>query len=198
MGFPGVVRNGRIVTAPHFVTKNGPGTEIVPALLAAWTGFDAASVIGDRLSLPTRILNDADLQGLAVIAGNGLELVITLGTGVGTAMFQNGVLAPHLELAHHPFRKGQTYEEQLGDAALHRVGEKKWNRRVQRAIEAIRHLTNFDTLFIGGGNARHIEFDLPNDVERISNDDGMLGGIWLWRSDRQHLMASSSRVREGA
>ena len=180
IGFPGVVRNGRIVTAPHFVTKKGPGTETVPALLLAWTGFDAASRVGDRLSLPTRILNDADLQGLVVIAGNGLELVVTLGTGVGTALFQNGVLAPHLELAHHPFRKGETYNEQLGEAAFEKIGTKRWRSRVKLAIEELYELIHYDHCFIGGGNARHLQGFLEGPITIVDNVAGILGGIKLW------------------
>ena len=49
--------------------------------------------------------------------GAGLELVITLGTGLGSALFHEGHLAPHLELAHHPFRDGETYNEQVGERA---------------------------------------------------------------------------------
>ena len=180
MGFPGVVRNGRIVTAPHFVTKKGPGTEVVPALLAAWTNFDAASRIGDRLSLPTRILNDADLQGLAVVTGHGLELVITLGTGVGTALFQNGVLAPHLELAHHPFRKNQTYNDQLGEAAFEKIGNKRWRARVALALGELDDLIHYDHCFIGGGNSRHLQGHIKGPVTLVDNVAGILGGIKLW------------------
>jgi polyphosphate glucokinase len=180
IGFPGVVRKGRIVTAPHFITKRGPGSEIVPALLAAWSGFDAASHVGDRLSLPTRVLNDADLQGLAVVAGAGLELVVTLGTGVGTALFHDGVLAPHLELAHHPFRKGGTYNDQLGEAAFERVGLKRWRSRVALAIEELYELIHYDHCFIGGGNARHLRGLVSGSVSVVDNVAGILGGIKLW------------------
>ena len=180
MGFPGVVRNGRIVTAPHFVTKRGPGSEVVPTLLAAWSGFDAASRIGERLSLPTRILNDADLQGLAVVEGHGLEFVITLGTGVGTALFLDGVLAPHLELAHHPFRKGGTYNDQLGEAAFEKIGAKRWRGRVELALEALYDLIHYDHCFVGGGNARHLRNHIDGPVTVVDNVAGILGGIKLW------------------
>jgi polyphosphate glucokinase len=180
MGFPGVVRNGRIVTAPHFVTKKGPGSATVPALLTAWSGFDAASRVGDRLSLPTRVLNDADLQGLAVITGTGLELVVTLGTGVGTALFQHGVLAPHLELAHHPFRKGGTYNDQLGEAAFEKIGNKRWRSRVSIALETLYDLVHYDHCFVGGGNARHLQGHVHGPVTIVDNIAGILGGIKLW------------------
>jgi polyphosphate glucokinase len=108
-------------------------------------------------------------------------MVITLGTGFGTALCLNGRLAPHLEIGHLRFRKGQTFDEQLGNAARKRAGNKKWGRRVQRAIATLRMLANFDHLYVGGGNARHIAFELPPDVTIVSNDDGIEGGVAAWR-----------------
>jgi len=108
-------------------------------------------------------------------------MVITLGTGFGTSIFEDGFISAHLELAHHPFRNDQTYEEQLGNAALQDAGKKRWNKRVQRAIDSLRNLTNFDRMYIGGGNSKKIEFELPPDVEIVSNELGMRGGIWLWK-----------------
>jgi polyphosphate glucokinase len=186
IGFPGVVRNGRVVTAPHFVTKKGPGSKIVPELLSAWTGFDIASHVSERLSLPTRVLNDADLQGLAVMQGKGIELVVTLGTGVGTALFDNGVLAPHLEIAHHPFRKGETYNEQLGDDALKKIGAKRWRARVQRGIVQLDELVHYDHCYIGGGNARLLGDSIPGPVTIVDNVAGIIGGIKLWDPTASH------------
>jgi hypothetical protein len=111
--------------------------------------------------------------GLAAIRGHGVELVITLGTGVGSGLFEDGRPSPHLELAHHPFRNGETYEEQLGNKAFLDVGTKRWNKRVERAIKTLRILTTFDRLYFGGGNADKIEFDLPADVERVPNVLGL-------------------------
>jgi polyphosphate glucokinase len=127
------------------------------------------------------------LQGLGAIHGVGVEMVITLGTGVGSSLFDDGWIAPHLEFAHTPFRKGETYEEQLGNEALHRVGKKRWNRRLRRAIKVLRALTTFDRLYLGGGNAKKIDFELDPDVEIVSNDFGMRGGIWLWRKQRGEM-----------
>ena len=104
IGFPGVVRDGGIITAPHFADK-------------AWLGYPLETAIASRLGKPARLLNDAEVQGLGIIAGQGLEVVLTLGTGVGSAVFINGALTPHLELAHHPIRKDETYNEYLGNAA---------------------------------------------------------------------------------
>jgi polyphosphate glucokinase len=110
-----------------------------------------------------------------------VEVVITLGTGLGSSLFEDGRLAPHLELAHHPFRKGETYEEQLGNAALEAKGKRRWKRRVLLAIETLRTLTTFDHLYLGGGNAELLGGELPLGVSTVSNDLGMRGGIWLWR-----------------
>ena len=95
-GFPGMVRGGRVVSAPHFVTQDGPGTRVVPLLVAAWSGYDLASALEKELGKPARVANDADLQGGAVVKGEGLEVVITLGTGLGTAVYHDGHLTPHM------------------------------------------------------------------------------------------------------
>lgn len=185
VGFPGMVRAGKVLTAPHFVTAKGPGTDVVPKLLAAWTGFDLQAALTVALAQPTKVVNDADLQGAAVVEGNGLELVVTLGTGVGTALYYEGTLCPHLELAHHPLKKDETYNERLGEAARQRIGNKKWNRRVEKAFTTLDNLCFYDHLFVGGGNSKYVKFDLPKNVTLVDNAAGILGGIKLW--DRAHL-----------
>lgn len=167
LGFPGAVRAGRILTAPNL------GND-------AWNGFDLHKALTKALARPVRIANDADVQGLAVIAGKGTEMIITLGTGVGTGLYLDGRLAPHLELAHHPFRKGETYDEQLGNAARKRVGNWKWNKRVRKAIDTVRALTNFDRLYIGGGNTKRLDFKPAADITLVANRAGIAGGAALW------------------
>lgn len=168
VGFPGVIREGRVLTAANLDNEG-------------WKGFDLAGALQRALGKPVRVANDADVQGLAVIGGKGVEMVITLGTGFGTGLYLDGRLAPHLELSHHPFRKGETYEDQLGNAARKRVGNPKWNRRVKKAIRTLRSLTSFDHLYIGGGNARKIDFALDADVTVVANNAGIRGGIALWK-----------------
>lgn len=167
VGFPGVVRKGRVLTAPNLGT-------------GAWRGIDLASRLSARWKKPVRVLNDADMQGLGAARGEGIEVVVTLGTGFGSAILAAGRLGPHLEIAHHPFRKGESYDQQLGNAARKRIGNKKWNRRLAIAIDTIRALTNFDALYLGGGNAKHIALELPRDVHPITNDCGVRGGAKLW------------------
>ena len=167
VGFPGVVCRGVTVTAPNLDQR--------------WRGFHLAKALSKKLGKPVRVANDADVQGFGAIKEHGVELVITLGTGFGSALFVDGKLVPNLELAHHPFQKGQTYEEKLGDAARKKVGKKKWNNRLAKAIQTLEHTFNYDHLYIGGGNAQKITLALPASVKIVSNLAGLLGGIALWR-----------------
>lgn len=168
VGFPGVVRHGR--------TLSGVNLDRL-----GWKGYDLQSALKKLTLKPVIVINDADMQGLGAIKGKGVELVLTLGTGVGSALFEDGRLAPHLELAHIPFRKGETYEQQLGNRAFKEVGKRRWNKRVQMAIDYFRTLTNFDKLYLGGGNAENLSFRLPRDIEIVSNTYGIKGGIWVWK-----------------
>ena len=167
VGFPGVVRNGVVLTAPNLGTDR-------------FHRFNLARALERRLGKPVRVENDADVQGLAVVKGKGVEMVITLGTGFGSSIFIDGRLGPHLELAHHVFRKDKTYEDELGEAARERDGDQTWQRHVREAIESLRNLTNFDHLYVGGGNSRLLNGALPRDVSVVSNTAGILGGVRLW------------------
>jgi polyphosphate glucokinase len=190
-GFPGMVRSGVVLSAPHFVTETGPGSKVDSALVGAWTRFDLAGALSEALGKPTKVANDADVQGAAVVKGEGLEFVITLGTGFGTAMFLDGALLPHLELAHQPFRKGETYNDQLGERTRKEIGDERWNTRVRKAVAQLDMLLFFDHLFIGGGNARRVKRDDLGDVLAkttvVDNSAGILGGIRLWEADHLGL-----------
>jgi len=168
VGFPGVVRRGHTLTGVNLGGK-------------VWLGYDLQSALRKLTGKPVIVINDADMQGLGAIKGKGVELVLTLGTGLGSALFEDGRLAPHLELAHIPFRKGETYEEQLGNRAFEEVGKRRWNKRLKLAIEYFRILTRFDKLYLGGGNAENITLKFGKDVEIVSNIHGIRGGIWVWK-----------------
>jgi polyphosphate glucokinase len=168
VGFPGVVQNGVIKTAVN--------------LHDDWLQYDLAVNLSKLLSKPVKVMNDADMQGFGAISGKGVELVITLGTGFGSALFVEGKLVPNLEMGHHPFRKGETYEEQLGRAALDKYGAKKWNLRLEKAIACLEPVFNYEALYIGGGETKQINFDLPANVKIVPNVAGLLGGIKLWTS----------------
>ncbi len=165
VGFPGVVKNGVIYTAANL----GKG----------WNDYPLQKELAKKLRKPVRMANDADVQGLGCISGHGVELVITLGTGVGSVIFVDG-LRIHMELGHHPFHKGKTYEEELGNRALAKKGKKKWYKLAMEAIGELQRTFNYDRLYIGGGNARLLDGKLPPNVKLVSNMEGLLGGIKLW------------------
>jgi polyphosphate glucokinase len=167
IGFPGVVRNGHVLTAPNLGTED-------------WRRFPLAATLAEKLGKPARMLNDAEVQGLGVVTGKGLECVITLGTGMGFSLFLDGHPAPHLELSQHPIHKGKTYDQYIGVAAYRKVGHKRWNRRVERALACITTLVGYDVLYIGGGNAKELTLDLPANVQIVSNQAGITGGVRLW------------------
>ena len=169
IGFPGVVEKGVTQTAPNLDDQ--------------WLGFELEKKITAYLGKPVRVRNDAEIQGYGAIAGQGVELVITLGTGFGSALFLDGKLMPNLELAHHNFRKGKTYEDRLKKKQLKKKGKKKWNKRLKKAIASLEQAFHYDRLYIGGGRAKKINFDLPDNVQTIPNVAGILGGIALWKDD---------------
>jgi polyphosphate glucokinase len=119
-----------------------------------------------------------------------VEMVLTLGTGAGTAIFRDGEIMPHLELAHHPVSGNKTYDEYIGNAAREKKGKKAWNKRVAKVIEILRVVVRFDHLYLGGGNAKHIDFALPPDVTIVPNTDGLTGGIRLWREEPRAAVAT--------
>jgi polyphosphate glucokinase len=168
IGFPGVVKHGRVISAPHFGTKS-------------WKGFDLAGAMQRELGKPVKLLNDADVQGLAVICGDGLELVCTLGTGFGTAWFRDGELLPHMDLAHLVVRKKDDFDIYVGDKTKRKIGSRHWNRRVKKLIGVLQTVFTYDRLYLGGGNSRCIKFKLPHNVTIVSNDAGMEGGAFAWK-----------------
>jgi polyphosphate glucokinase len=167
VGFPGVVSmGGSTLTAPN--------------LDKAWRNFALKNSLERRLKRPARVLNDAGVQGFGVIEGQGVEMVITLGTGMGCALYVDGRYVPNLELAHHPFKGKKTYEEHVGGKALAKLGKKKWNKHVAAVLAQIDPIWNPRRIYIGGGNAKHLRLDLPPHVRVTDNVAGLLGGIRLW------------------
>src|SRR6516225_2031142 len=183
VGFPGYVRGGRVLTAPNL------GTETL-------AGFDLQTVLAEHLGKPVRVLNDADVQGFGAIKGQGVEMVLTLGTGAGTAIFRDGEIMPHLELAHHPVSGNKTYDEYIGNAAREKKGRKAWSKRVAKVIEILRVVVRFDHLYLGGGNAKKLDLRLPSDVTIVPNTDGLTGGIRLWHEEPRPAAAVKPSLGE--
>jgi len=169
VGFPGVVKHGCTFGAFN--------------LHPLWTGgFPLQAELEKRWQRPVRVGNDADVAGYGAIQGHGVELVLTLGTGLGAALFTNGHLVPGLELGHHPWRKkGMTYEDYLGRRGLDKFGKARWNDFLQAGIAQTEALFNWDHLYLGGGNTKKLDFLPPKNVEVVSNESGLLGGVYLWR-----------------
>jgi polyphosphate glucokinase len=185
VGFPGVVKSGTTITAPNLGTDH-------------WAGVRLIELLSKQFDSPVRVLNDAAVQGLGVVQGQGLECVLTLGTGVGCALFRDRRLLLPLELGQHRARKGKSYDQYIGQAALAAKGPGAWNRRVAKAIGYVSELTVCDTLYVGGGNARKITFKLPQNVKTVSNTAGITGGVRLWEHSLDELFRDEPMAQEGA
>lgn len=170
VGFPGVVKRGVTILSAN--------------LHPDWANFPLQEKLAERWQKPVRVGNDADVAGYGAIQGDGVELVLTLGTGLGSALFTGGRLAPNLELAHHPWRKkGQVYEDYLGRRGLDKYGKARWNDFLEAAIQQTAATFNWDHLYLGGGNAKKILFVPASNVKIISNETGILGGVVLWKDE---------------
>ena len=180
VGFPGMVRDGIVLATPHYVTEAGPFTPVRPDLVKEWASYDVRTALERALNRPTRVLNDAEVAGLAVIERQGFEVMLTLGTGLGCALFDDGRILPKIEMSQAPFQKGQSYDQQLGHIARRRIGPERWTERVAKAVDTLRPVLWWDHLYVGGGGAKHLTRDLGKDVTIISNDYGLLGGVRLW------------------
>lgn len=181
VGMPGMIRHGTVITTPHYRTVAGPHSAVDPTLAAAWSGFDVQSRLHHRWAVPVLVLNDAQVQGAAVVSGRGYEVMFTLGTGLGCAEFDEGRIQPKLELSRAPVRKGVIYDEWVGAAARRSIGVKKWNRRVLNVIEGLRPMFCWDRLYVGGGEAKRLTIPLPSDVEIVPNLAGITGGVRAWQ-----------------
>ncbi|MGA7343752.1 MAG: ROK family protein [Terracidiphilus sp.] len=168
-GFPGVTKKGITYTAVN--------------LHPDWMNFHLQEELEKRWKKPARVANDASVQGYGAVKGDGVELILTLGTGMGSALFTDGKLCPGLELGHHPWRK-KTYEDYLGRRGLDKHGKKEWNKLLQEAVAQTEKLFNWDHCYLGGGNTKKIEFAMPKNVEIVSNEAGLLGGVALWRDQK--------------
>ncbi len=174
VGFPGYVKKGVVYTAVNLSTEK-------------WFEFDLKKALSKVLKVPARVINDADMQGLGIAKGKGLEMVVTLGTGFGTALLMDGVLLPHLEVAHHPFSKDRDYDQYIGKKALDEIGIERWNKRMKKVIEVLKTVFNYDHLYISGGNAKKLTFEMDENITIVSNVDGIKGGTRLWHEDHYNV-----------
>lgn len=184
LGLPGMIRGGKVIVIPHYVNASGPRGIVDPHLKKAWYGFDMQTMLKKKIKLPTLVLNDAEVHASAVITGKGLETVLTFGTGLGSAIFSYGVIAPHLEISHATIRYGKSIDSWIGEQARRRLGNQLWSRRVKSLIQELYPMIIWDKLYIGGGNAQRISksalksFDYK--VKIIPNSAGVTGGVKAW------------------
>jgi polyphosphate glucokinase len=183
VGFPGYVKFGKVETAPNLAENQ-------------WTSVDLAQQLADLFNKPVRLINDADQQGLGIVSGKGFEIVFTVGTGFGTSLLFDGELLPHLELAHLPITKNKDYDDYIGDRAFNKIGRKEWNKRLKRIIEIYKTVFNYDTLYIGGGNAKMIDFELDPNIKLVTNRDGIKGGAKLWEvNEKYHVFTTHPTIK---
>jgi polyphosphate glucokinase len=162
IGYPGPVRDGHPVAEPH-------------NLGAGWVGFDFTKAF----ARPVRMVNDAAMQALGDYRG-GRMLFLGLGTGLGSALIIDGVLAP-LELAHLPYKHDRTYESFLGLRGLKRLGRKKWEKCVWDVVQRFKAALQVDEVVLGGGNAERLRA-LPPGSRRGENSRAFVGGFRLWEA----------------
>ena len=161
IGYPGPVLHGKPVSEP--INLGG-----------GWVGFDFAKAFG----CPVRLINDAAMQAMGSYKG-GRMLFLGLGTGLGSALIVDGALEP-MELAHLPYKTGQTYEDRVGKAALARFGKKKWRRNVGEVVTRLQAALEPDDVVLGGGNAKFLR-SLPKGARLGSNANAFVGGYRLWK-----------------
>lgn len=176
VGFPGYVKDGVVYTAPSLAPKK-------------WNGVNLRKILADEFNCPIAVINDADMQGLGIASGKGFEMVITLGTGLGSALLLNGILLPHIELSQHPFITDIIYDKYIGKSAVAEVGDINWNKRLQKMLAVLKTVFNYDHLYIGGGNSRLINIPIDDNITLVTNEDGIKGGAKLWLTKDEWQMA---------
>lgn len=160
IGYPGVVRHDWPAIEPHNLGRG-------------WVNFGFEKAFGK----PVHIVNDAALQAIGSYK-RGRMLFLGLGTGLGTALIIDGVLAP-TELAHLPYKRGCSFEEYVGERGRKRLGPKKWRKAVIDVITRLSTALEVDDVVIGGGNARRLT-RLPKKWRRVTNSNAFIGGLRLW------------------
>jgi polyphosphate glucokinase len=163
VGIPGIVHRDVVYALPASKSR-------------AFKRFELGARLSDLLGARVRVTNDAAMHGLAAVRGTGVEMVITLGTGLGTALFIDGVLSAHYQTLPDQDEPFSAY----GKAVLKKIGRKRWEKRVRALFDQLRGITNYDRLYVGGGNAELLRGEMPPRVTVIDSAAGILGGYRLW------------------
>ena len=160
IGYPGPVLRGQILVEPVNLGKG-------------WVGFNFEAAFRH----PVKIINDAAMQALGSYDG-GRMLFLGLGTGLGSTLIYDYVLAP-MELGHLPYKKGRTFEEYVGNAGLKRLGRKKWQGVVFDVVSRLKHALLAEYIVLGGGNVKKLA-ELPPGCRAGDNSNAFVGGVRLW------------------
>ena len=181
-GFPGVVRSGVTLTAANVSNK--------------WIGFEAAAQISEQTGCQVCMINDADAAGLAEVsfgAGRdrkGVVMIVTIGTGLGTALFSDGYLVPNTELGHIEI-DGLDAELRASDAARKRekLTWEKWGKRFNRYLNKLHALFWPDLFILGGGMSTKMDkfipfVDVPTEIlpAQMLNEAGIIGAALAGRT----------------
>lgn len=164
VGFPGVVIDNVITSSQ---------------LEGSWSSCPLGRMIEVRTERMTRVVSNTDLRGYGVIRGEGVELVLTLGRGLGSALFIDGKLIPNLQLGLQTYKKKSSYSDHVGEVALAGVGAKRWTKRVWHLVDLIRPVFNPSRIYITGEKARRLKGDAPPDVKVLKRTD-LTGGVRIW------------------
>jgi len=174
IGFPAAVVRGRILHEPHNLGRG-------------WVRFDFEKAF----KKPVRIINDAAMQALGSYEG-GTMLFLGLGTGLGSALIVDGVLAP-LELAHVPYREGE-YEDYVGLRGYEKYGKRKWRKLVREVVRVLKAGLVADYVVLGGGQSKRLK-KLPDGCRLGSNLNAFVGGQRVWEEPARRAAQPKRRVK---
>lgn len=185
LGMPGIIRNGVVVTTPHYICTNGPRTDVSLELSERWLNYDLRTALEESFDCPALVLNDAEVAAAGVTSGEGAELVLTLGTGLGCAFVVDGLLAPHIEVSHAPWMAGRTFDDVLGEKNRSQCEPAEWSEAVLEIIDSLWPVYHWDKLYLGGGNSQKLTTDVRQQmpsrhVTFIQYEAGASGGAKAW------------------
>lgn len=156
LGFPGVVKNGKILSAPYLEEK-------------AWQKINLTKRLA-KMKVSCHVMNDTDLHGHLVIKGKGTELVLSLDTAFGSSLFTQGLLVPNTDLGHHLLFKKKSYKECLGYKSFLRSGKPTWIKNLKKAVEQLNQTFNPDVIYLTGSLSLQLKKQrLPKNTHIVGN-----------------------------
>ncbi len=156
VGFPGKFADGRVIAPGNLARPGGVTTEVDPDLDREWRGFALQDALRAATRLDVRVVNDATLAALGSCNGEGVEVVLTLGTGLGLALEVDGVPTPVRDVGAELRLDGRTYDQTLGETARS-ADEMRWRSDLGRVIDGFVNEFSADVVHLAGGNARRVD-----------------------------------------